>query len=112
MRISETSFKRLYQEQQESGLSVRDFCSNIDIAPSTFYRWKKILDEKEPPGGFIPLLLGTNRSHNRCTDQVPVLDDNKSIHNNSMEFTFPNGVKLHFKGKFDASLLKSIIHLY
>ena len=82
------------------------------ITPSTFYRWKKILDEKEPPGGFIPLLLGTNRSHNRCTDQVPVLDDNKSIHNNSMEFTFPNGVKLHFKGKFDASLLKSIIHLY
>ncbi len=112
MRISESSFEKLYKEQQESGLSVRDFCSNVAIAPSTFYRWKKILEEKELPGGFVPLLIGANKSDNDCTPPSPFVDVNRNFNNNSLEFTFPNGTKLHLKGNIDISLLKAIIHLY
>lgn len=40
-------FQDLLKRQQESGLTVRDFCANEGIIPSTFYYWLKKIREKE-----------------------------------------------------------------
>ncbi|MFC2116648.1 transposase [Bacteroidota bacterium] len=43
----ETRFFELIRLQGDSGLSVREFCSNEGIAYSTFYYWRKKLHRKE-----------------------------------------------------------------
>ena len=35
--MDEMKFIELYQRQKESGLTVKEFCSNEIIAPSTFF---------------------------------------------------------------------------
>ncbi|WP_435873489.1 IS66 family insertion sequence element accessory protein TnpA, partial [Plebeiibacterium sediminum] len=43
--MKESSYRKLIEKQEQSGLSVRDFCSNQGFAVSTFYKWKKTLQE-------------------------------------------------------------------
>jgi hypothetical protein len=37
---SKQEIERLLMEQAQSGLSVKAFCADIDIASGTFYHWK------------------------------------------------------------------------
>ena len=55
--LSERKYLKLYQRQQESGLSVREFCSNEGIAYSTFYYWYKKTRPKRGNQEFIPLVV-------------------------------------------------------
>ena len=109
MQIIESSFRKLYQEYLSSGLTVRDFCANQDFAVSTFYRWQKILKDKETPNRFVPLLM----NEQSITHPNVAPESNASMEvDNSLEFTFPNGTKLQVKGHVDLVLLKTIVHLY
>ena len=112
MRITEIKFKQLYQEQKESGLSVREFCYNQGLAPATFYRWKKILREKESAHEFVPLVIGSPQPNNKHQTQFPNLHETKTSKDVSLEFIFPNGTKLLLEGNPDITLLKTIAHLY
>jgi hypothetical protein len=107
------AFEKLLQEQKESGLSVRNFCANQDIAVSTFYHWRKKLATKdEVPKEFVPLLLGNQDMPTRQQNIFP------SVHNDDfndvpqLEFVFPNGTKVHLKANIAPALLKTIVHLY
>jgi len=111
--INGVFFEELLSRQQESGLSVRDFCSNEGIHPSTFYYWLKRHREKSRPKEFIPLTIqnsfAVQRSGNGTmvgskatpADQVTVL-----------EFVFPNGTRVLLKQQPDMALLKVMAHLY
>ncbi|MCW3789814.1 IS66 family insertion sequence element accessory protein TnpA, partial [Plebeiibacterium sediminum] len=92
---------------EQSGLSVRDFCSNQGFAVSTFYKWKKTLQEEEQVQSFVPLVI----KEKKYTKEVPIVRDEKTIDDNTFEFTFPNGTKLKLTGVLDLSVLKAIIHL-
>jgi len=114
MRIIESSFKKLYQEYLLSKLSVRDFCANQDFAVSTFYRWKKTLEEsKTPPIDFVPIAL-SNKSlcNNSGQSQGLVKDCTPIVDNNILTITFTNGTKVEIKGVTDTALIKDIIHLF
>jgi len=112
MRIIESSFRELYEEYLESGLTVRDFCANQDFAVSTFYRWQKIIKEKHEPLGFVPLLIDKQTAVSRRYHQEDVSQfEEKVTEENNLEFTFPNGTKLQVKGHIDLTLLKTIVHL-
>ena len=112
MRITEMKFKQLYQEQKESGLSVRDFCFNQGISPATFYRWKKVLKRKESSPEFVPLVIGAPQPNNQYQNQVSTICEEKASNGMSLEFVFPNGTKLLLKGNIDIALLKTITHLF
>ena len=111
--INEVFFEELLSRQQESGLSVRDFCSNEGIHPSTFYYWLKRHREKSRPKEFIPLTIqnsfAVQRSGNGTmvgskatpADQVTVI-----------EFVFSNGTRVLLKQQPDMALLKVMAHLY
>lgn len=113
--ITETFFQELLLRQKESGLGVRDFCSNEGIAPSTFYYWlKKHNKNLARPKEFIPLVVG---------DQFPARKGNRlsSISNVSMaenenipklEFVFPNGTRLLVRNQVDLALLQTMARLY
>ena len=113
MRIIESNFKKLYQEYLDSGLSVRDFCTNQNFAVSTFYNWKKKLELKKSTLGFVPLLVDNQPMVRMNTHpEVALRNDELMIEENDLEFTFPNGTKLQVKGNVDLALLKTIVHLY
>jgi len=113
MRIIESNFKKLYQEYLDSGLSVRDFCTNQNFAVSTFYNWKKKLALKESTLGFVPLLVDNQPMVRTNTHpEVALRNDELMTQENDLEFIFPNGTKLQVKGNVDLALLKNIVHLY
>ncbi|WP_407944143.1 IS66 family insertion sequence element accessory protein TnpA [Mangrovibacterium marinum] len=95
MRIIESSFKQLYREYLESGLSVRDFCSNQDFAVSTFYRWKKLLEDNEPSVGFVPITINSKASVHSNEHHLSLISPCKeTTHDSQLSFTFPNGTRL------------------
>lgn len=113
MHIIESSFRELYQEYLSSGLTIRDFCANQNFAVSTFYRWQKILREKEAPKEFVPLLIGKQPVANTDNHAVVSAERDKFIsEENGLEFIFPNGTRLQVKGHVDPAFLKTIVHLY
>lgn len=113
MQIIESSFRELYQQYLSSGLTVRDFCATQDFAVSTFYRWQKILKEKDAPKEFVPLLLGKQPVADADSHAVVSTERDKFISaENGLEFIFPNGTRLQVKGHVDPAFLKTIVHLY
>jgi hypothetical protein len=110
--MTEALFQDLLKRQKESGLTVRDFCANEGIIPSTFYYWLKKWKAKEAqPKMFIPLFTGT--------EQLTALKKNHYIHARSgsdtpvlLELVFPNGTVLKVRSQMDLPLLQKLVHLY
>jgi len=50
--LSSSKMAVILERQKESGLSVKSFCTNEGIAPSTFFYWQKKL-RTEGPGGRV-----------------------------------------------------------
>ena len=113
--MTEALFHDLLKRQKESGLTVRGFCTNEGIVPSTFYYWLKKCTTKEvQPRTFIPLLPGT--------EQLPALKKNHHLQIPPtsgeydspvlLELVFPNGTVLKVRNQMDLPLLQNLIHLY
>jgi transposase-like protein len=110
-----STFKRLFQEYQESGLNIKDFCSNQGLAPSTFYYWRNKLEETSQPqlASFVPLAFESNQpSPNHRTAQSLMKIAHTSGNNAPVEFVFPNGTKMVLRDNIDMGLLKAIVHLF
>ncbi|NOR34125.1 MAG: hypothetical protein GQ579_05540 [Bacteroidales bacterium] len=111
--LSETKFQELYRRHQESRLTVRDFCSNEGIAPSTFYYWHKKIKKNNTIRDFIPLLVDppqpvTPQSY--VKSHAPV-HDNKNIEDALLELVYPNGTKLRIKQDLDLAHLRTLVCL-
>jgi hypothetical protein len=104
-----TTFKRLYQVYQASGLNIKDFCANQGLGPSTFYYWRNKLEEtsQHQPGNFIPLVFDSNQSAHPSMKSGQPLENNAAI-----ELMFPNGTKMVLRDNIDMRLLKAIVHLF
>jgi hypothetical protein len=103
-----SAFKRLYREYQESGLSIKDFCSNQGFAPSTFYYWKKQFSAElqHEPEHFVPLVFDSSLPV-AGSRPVPAAVNSPA----PIEFVFPNGTRMVIRDKVDMHLLKAIVHL-
>ena len=113
--LNESKFHELQSRQQESGLSVKDFCSNECIAESTFYYWRKKFQQGVLSKGFIPLVVKqqTALSRSLTKDQRPGQNGQGQTENDfSLEVVYPNGTKLRVKNNMDISGLRTLIHLY
>ena len=113
--MTEALFQDLLKRHKESGLTVRDFCANEGIVPSTFYYWLKKSKLKETqPKVFIPLTIGG--------EQLPTPKKNHHFASHSstkemdtpvlLELVFPNGTVLKVRSQVDLPLLQKLIHLY
>jgi hypothetical protein len=116
--MTEASFKELMNRRKESGLTVRDFCSNEGIADSLYYYWlKKHKQKATQPKEFIPLLVNhpfpTQKSHQLSR---PISDTHTSDAHQPddvlLEFVFPNGTRLRVRNPVDLSIMQAIVHLY
>ncbi|MDC7218009.1 MAG: hypothetical protein PQJ28_03195 [Spirochaetales bacterium] len=109
-----STFKRLYQEYQASGLNIKDFCANQGLAPSTFYYWRNKLEERSEhqPGNFVPLILDSTQPSENNQPVRPMKNGQPLENNAGIELMFPNGTKMVLRDKIDMHLLKTIVHLF
>ncbi|MDA3822028.1 MAG: hypothetical protein PF450_05370 [Bacteroidales bacterium] len=113
----ESRFQELISLQEDSGLTVREFCSNQGIAPATFYYWRKKLKNSKGKKDFIPLIVkapgssmpaGYNKSSSYRANQSGQITEDHSL----LELVYPNGTLLRIKGELDLVHLRALIHLY
>lgn len=113
--MNERKFFELYQRQKESGLTVKEFCANEIIAPSTFYRWQNILKSQNRLPGFIPLVVDTSPDLTRDKfNEGHLLPDVSSPNGGNtvpIEIEFSNKTIIRIKDGLDLSLLKALIRL-
>ena len=57
VRYPEEQWREWIQDQQDSGLSVAEFCDAVGVSASTFSRWRAKLSEDQAnvPPAFIPV---------------------------------------------------------
>ena len=111
--LSEPKFLDLYRRHEESGLTVRDFCSNEGIAPSTFYYWLKKVKKNNTARNFIPLLVDSPQpvppqSYVKSHTPVP---GSRNIDESLFELVYPNGTKLRIKQDLDIAHLRTLVCL-
>jgi hypothetical protein len=115
MRMTLSTFKQLFQEFQESGLNIKDFCANQSLAPSTFYYWRNKLEEpsSHQPSSFVPLVFDTNQPSTDKRAIKPPIQSCHTLGNKApIEFVFPNGTKMVLMDIVDMRLLKAIVQLF
>lgn len=87
---------------RSSGLSVAEFCRSRDLNLSTFYRWRKILDDLDRPATTRPRSEPDPRP---CSSFVPV----RVIPDAVVEVTLPSGVQLRVPLSADAPQLARLV---
>ena len=106
----EDKYRELVRLQEDSGLSVKDFCANQDIGRATFYYWRKKLNSAKQPDGFIPLLVAPGGQNLNPAPQQ--LDGRATGTDNiAAELAYPNGVVLRLGMGASVSELKALINL-
>lgn len=91
--LSESKFLELYRRQQESGFTVKDFCSNEGIAESTFYYWRKKLRKNSVAQDFIPLVVKPSKSPlvPNYAKSHPLVQEPGEMDDVLLELVYPNG---------------------
>lgn len=108
--LTKSKFLELHRRQQESGLTVKEFCSNEAIAPATFYYWKKKLSKKgNSKQDFIPLVLKNTQPF---SDQNYATMLQTGETDALLELVYPNGTRLRIKKELDLIQLRSLICLF
>lgn len=112
----EKKFIELYQRQKESGLTVREFCSNEVIAPSTFYHWQKKLKSRRRLPDFIPVIVNSTPlalSHNNFSNSSTYRSTTRFQKEEGLpiEIEYPNKTIVRIRSEVDLSMLKALIHL-
>ena len=106
--VSKEEFKAMLDRQQQSGLSIRDFCINESFNRSSFHYWKSKYGFARP----------YNSHCNQTTVQpaiAPVsiksphlssVEPSNSVENHKGEITikFPGGVEVSFSGQAQSEI--------
>ena len=99
----------LLERQKESGLSVKSFCSNEGIAPSTFFYWKKKISKDTIGQRFIPLVVQSPGSVAAC--QTSRGSDVPGNDTPPLEINYPNGTTIRIRQIMDLAGLRSLVSL-
>ena len=108
--LNSSKFIKLQERQKESGLTVRGFCSNEGIAPSSFYYWLKKIKNESNGKRFIPLVV---KSAGTSVHQViqSELSQGQRTDDPLLEITYPNGITLRVKNDLDLVYLRALVLL-
>jgi transposase-like protein len=75
-RRTQAQWQTIIEQQQQSGLTIQQFCTEHTISQASFYKWRNRLVEPQPakdakqPSSFIDLTaLSSGRDHHHDTNQ-------------------------------------------
>ena len=114
--MSKEEFLALYQRQQSSGLTIKDFCDNESYPASCFHYWKKkyglshpYTKHTEPTGdSFIPL----NINHKMCIrDRYSMLVYEKEQRENILSRLKAKPYQVFYKPPLITVVHLSLIHI-
>jgi len=108
--LNSSKFLKLQERQKESGLSVRGFCSNEGIAPSSFYYWLKKINNEANGKRFIPLVVKSEGASINPFKQSELLQGQRTD-DSLLEITYPNGIILRVKNDLDLVHLRALVLL-
>ena len=107
-------WRRQLSRQQSTTLSVSEFCRQLGVSVTTFYYWKKRVDEvplnaagqvpAERPSHLITASAGPASSPNFMP--VSILDPGAGTH---LEIELANACVVRLKGAIDPTLLQAAI---
>ena len=113
-------FKEIYARYKESGLTIKDFCSNERIKRKRFSFWKAKLKGPKTnaaaKGKFIPVKMGagghalsgkTPAPASFFSPDFPSSGQPQSV----CEIVYPNGVTVRLNGPVSSEILQTLIFL-
>lgn len=117
--LNENKFREIYDGFITSGLTTKDYCSNLGLPEGTFYYWKnKLINTLPPKNGFVPVILKTERN------ATPILNNTKRLQlinseqsqepvnkTGLLEISYPNGVRVKLDSGVNMETLRSLIEL-
>lgn len=116
--LNERKFRSIYEDYLESGLTIRDFCSNQSMSEAKFYYWQHRLKGLLPSKrGFVPVVFENEQYPQSSASPVPMHNSHPMVPNQGCEKTFsceisyPNGVQLKLSGGADLETLRSLLLL-
>jgi hypothetical protein len=110
--MNDQKFLQLYQRQQESGLTIIEFCSNEAIAPATFHYWKKRLGGQNRLPGFIPVVVNSpKRGAQDSLHQISGIPAPSAQDYPIVGGGFPNKTIVRIKSGVGLNMLKALTHL-
>lgn len=104
--MSKEDFLAILDRQQQSGLTIKDFCENEAYSVSCFHYWKSKYGLNRPYGSgsssgeFAPV------SFRPASGLSPQRLPGDNLMEGAITIEFPTGVKIHFRGhaQSDAAL--------
>jgi hypothetical protein len=112
--ITEKSFKVIYDDFLESGLTIRSYCSNQRMGEAKFFYWQRRLKNQLPVRrGFVPLVIEKDRFDQRPPKPFSRAEQPKTFpaKGTFCEITYPNGVILKLHGDVDLEIVRSLLLL-
>jgi hypothetical protein len=96
----EQFWRRMVRRWRSSGLSVRDFCAERELAEPSFYAWRRTIAERDAQEvRFVPVRV--------VPEEQPIAIDNSgSI---GLELVLPAGRLLRIGPGFDAATLQRLL---
>jgi hypothetical protein len=115
--LNEKKFREIYNGFLDSGLTIRDYCTNQHLTESKFFYWQNKLKGQLPPKrGFVPVVL--DKDQRELFNQVPApvrggpevfSNQTASTRTISCEISYPNGVCVKLNGLADLEMLRSLL---
>ena len=118
-------WRGLLEEHRDSGLTVSAFCRQRELNQSSFYRWRKILEQSvsspdskaqvsESLAKFVPVSLGDTSCSRSQRVPAPVpsaLDcyETSSLTARSFRISLPNGIRVDVPVDFNAQALHDLL---
>ena len=91
----EQQWRRRIQQWQQSGLSVQTFCRLHELAPASFYAWRRLIQQRDADAG--PFVA------------VQVVGDDQSSAERPFEVVLPGGRTLRVPPRFDSVALRQLL---
>ena len=115
--ISKEEFRAILDRQQQSGLSIRDFCSNEAYTVSSFHYWKSKFGFARPyrsrsseelvPGAIAPVSFKSALVGSVSSSQP------QDVNSGEISIRFPGGVEVSFSGQRQTEIaLQMLNQLY
>lgn len=97
-----------FQRQQNANLSVTEFCRQIGVSITTFYYWKKRVDEVLPDARGLAPGVGHSRHVTTAANFVPISIIEPDA-DTELEIELTNNCMVRVKGAVDPLLLQAAI---
>ena len=110
---TEEDFKEIYGRYQESGLSIREFCSRECILEGRYHYWKRKMDRGNGSAQFVPMKLNCHTGGLEVAPRSMAGNPRQQPGQASClcEIVYPNGVVLRINTAMSPENLRSLLLL-